>query len=366
MNQTFSNRIDQLRRRLKSDDLPGLLVTNPVNVTYLTGFTGDSSNLLVTRSKVVIISDSRFASQLSEECAGLPAEIRDATSTTLVLTCKTIQSLKLKGIGIESGSMTKAAYDELSAAIPAVELIDTTGVVETLRAIKDRGEIDAIRRSIRVNERAFEVIRARLTGDQTEKQIAHNIEHQMRAFGASQCAFKPIVGVGSRSALPHATVTDRRVSESPFVLIDWGAQVDLYVSDLTRVLITGKAPAKFRKIYDVVLAAQQAAINVIRAGVTWKEVDRAARGTIERAGYGKYFGHGLGHGFGLQVHELPFLSPIRDGVLSANMVVTVEPGIYLPDFGGVRIEDDVLVTESGYEVLSKLPKTFDEMAVDLK
>jgi Xaa-Pro aminopeptidase len=187
----------------------------------------------------------------------------------------------------------------------------------------------------------------------------------MRAFGATQAAFKPIIAGGPRSALPHAIPSDHLVNESPFLLVDWGALVDGYASDLTRVLITGKAPAKYRKIYEVVLEAQLRAISAIRPGATLKEVDREARGYIESAGYGKYFGHGLGHGFGLQVHEIPFISPIREGTLQPGMIVTVEPGIYLPDFGGVRIEDNVLVTPDGHEVLSQLPKAFDEVHVDL-
>jgi hypothetical protein len=188
-----------------------------------------------------------------------------------------------------------------------VLLRDTHGLVEQLRAIKDREEQEKIRRSIRVNERAFEVLRAKLEGSMSERQIAYDLEHQMRAFGATQAAFKPIIAGGPRSALPHAIPSDHLVNESPFLLVDWGALVEGYASDLTRVLITGKAPAKYRKIYEVVLEAQRRAISAIRPGATLKEVDREARVYIESAGYGKYFGHGLGHGFGLQVHEIPFI-----------------------------------------------------------
>jgi Xaa-Pro aminopeptidase len=365
LRKPFSTRIDSLRRSLKQQGLEALLVTNVVNVTYLTGFGGDSSYLLVTPKKVILISDSRFETQLREECPGLECEIRDAQTTTMALTCECIQKLRCSEVGIESDTLTKSGFDQVARSLPAVLLRDTHGLVEQLRAIKDREEQEKIRRSIRVNERVFEVLRAKLEGRMSERQIAYDLEHQMRAFGATQAAFKPIIAGGPRSALPHAIPSDHLVNESPFLLVDWGALVDGYSSDLTRVLITGKAPAKYRKIYDVVLEAQQRAIAAIRPGVTLKEVDREARGYIESAGYGKYFGHGLGHGFGLQVHEIPFISPIREGTLQTGMIITVEPGIYLPDFGGVRIEDNVLVTADGHEVLSQLPKAFDEVQVDL-
>lgn len=365
MHKSAAHRLEALRKVLRRESTEGLLVTHPVNVTYLSGFGGDSTYLLVLRNRAVLISDTRYETQLQEECPGFDLEIRDSQTTTLALTVKVIQSLGCRELAIEADSLTKASFDSLAQALPAVELISSSQWVEELRAVKDRDELAAIRRSIRINQRAFEVIRARLQGAQTEREIAYQLEHQMRCFGATQAAFKPIVGVGPRSALPHGLTTDRRIDSSPFVLIDWGAMVDGYASDLTRVLVTGKAPQRFRKIYQTVLEAQLRAIEAIRPGQHFKTVDAAARGHIERAGFGKHFGHGLGHGFGLQIHELPFVSPTREGQFKPGMVVTVEPGIYLPDFGGVRIEDMVLVTPDGCEVLSDLPKQLDAMQVEL-
>jgi Xaa-Pro aminopeptidase len=199
----------------------------------------------------------------------------------------------------------------------------------------------------------------------SEREIAFDLENEMRKLGADRCAFSPIVGVGARAALPHARLTHRTVGESPFVLVDWGAFVDGYASDLTRTLVTGEPPAEFLKIYDVVLRAQQAAIDLIRPGADLQTVDSAARNLIEDEGYGDFFGHGLGHGFGLMVHEQPFMTPTRKGTFSEGMVVTVEPGIYLPNVAGVRIEDDILVTADGHESLSTLPRDIESQFVAL-
>lgn len=342
-----------------------MLVTNVHNVTYLTGFTGDSSYLMLTPKSARLLSDTRYTTQIEEECPDLELVIRDARSTKLDSVSKSVSQMKLSHLAYEADSMTKADFDQLDSVLPHCELVSTRGWVEALRAIKDKVELAAIRRSVKVNERAFSVIRSQLRGDQTEREIAHNLEHQIRALGGKGCAFAPIVGVGARAALPHGVPSRVRIEESPFVLIDWGAQVDQYASDLTRVLVTGRIQPKFRQIYETVAKAQNAAIKQIRPGVSLKKVDQAARRVIENAGFGPNFGHGLGHGFGLQIHETPFLSPIHDGILEAGMVITIEPGIYLPGWGGVRIEDDVLVTKEGHEVLSTLPKLLDESVVSL-
>ena len=239
--------------------------------------------------------------------------------------------------------------------------------VETLREIKDREEIRAIRDSIRCAEKGFEIVRHSLRPDQTEIDVRNELEYQMRKMGADDRGFPTIAAVGPRAALPHAVPTDRfRVRDAELLLIDWGAKKNFYVSDLTRVLITAAKPSsKLRKIYQIVLDAQKAAIAAIRPGVMAEEVDAAARRVIENAGFGKAFHHGLGHGIGLVVHDQGRLSVGCKTPLRPGMVLTVEPGIYLPDWGGVRIEDDILVTRSGVTVLSDgFPKEFDEMIVD--
>ena len=356
----YQTRRDKLRRLLKREGMDSILVTNFTNVTYLTGFTGDDSYLLVTSTDAIMVSDSRYSQQLQEECPELEVVIRTSAIPMMASLAKLAKKTGARNMAVESQSVSLAIYDQLESTLATVNITRSSGLVETLREIKDADEIQRIRHAIDLAQRTFAVIRASLRPEQTEKEVAYAIEQQIRLFGGTGCSFPPIVAVGPRAALPHAHPTDHQIKESGFVLIDWGAVGDLYISDLTRVLVTGKIPARLEQIYNVVLKAQLAAINKIKPGAIMKDVDAAARSVITKAGYAKRFGHSLGHGIGLQVHEGPGLAPRQDRPLKAGMVVTVEPGIYLPNWGGVRIEDDILVTRNGHEVLSSVPKQFSD------
>ncbi len=360
----YEQRRERLRRLVRKAGAEGILVTNFTNVTYLTGFTGDDSYLLVTAKNSVMISDFRYAIQLEEECPALDVVIRPLGVTIVESTAQTVKKAKVRKLGIEADSMTVGLRDELNEALPKTELVSTGSLVEQLRMIKDKGEVAAIRDAVRCAERAFGVIRASLRPEQTELEVAHNLENQLRLFGGTRCSFPPIVGVGPRAALPHATPTQRTIGESDFVLIDWGATAGHYMSDLTRVLVTGKISTKLQRIYNVVLKAQRQAIAAIKPGAILENIDAIARGVIEKAGFGKFFRHGLGHGLGLEIHEAPRLAVGKDQPMQTGMVVTVEPGIYLPGWGGVRIEDDILVTRSGHEVLTSVPTKFEECVVE--
>lgn len=340
-----------------------MLVIGEPNVTYLTGFTGDSSFLLVTADTDIVLSDKRYTTQLAEECPDLRAEVRGPGSKMPELVEQVVKKAKCRTLAFEPHIMTVAFREALGEKLPKVEFVPTDGLVEQLRMIKDKDEITQIRQAVHCAERAFEVIRASLRPDQTEKQVADAIEQQIRLFGGECTSFPPIVAVGPRSALPHARPGPLRIGESPFVLIDWGAKLGGYASDLTRILVTGKISPKLRKIYGVVSKAQQRAIDAIRHGVSMKKVDAAAREFITKSGYGNQFGHGLGHGIGLEIHESPRLGPTEDEPLKAGMVITVEPGVYVPGWGGVRIEDDVLVTRSGAEVLTRCSKQLEAAMV---
>jgi Xaa-Pro aminopeptidase len=356
-------RRDKLRRKFRSSGLDALLVTNFTNVTYLSGFTGDDSYLLVLSTGEVMVSDPRYTTQLEEECPAMEASIRPPGIGMVQRVAEIASRAKIGKLGIEGASMTVALRDEIAAALPKCELVSTSNLVEDLRVIKDKDEVAEIRRAVWYAERAFAILRASLRPERTEKEVADELENNIRLFGGKGCSFPSIVAVGARSALPHARPTDQEIGAADFVLVDWGAKGNLYMSDLTRVLVTGKIPPKLERIYRVVLQAQEQAIAAIRPGLSCHEVDEVARKLIGKAGYGKNFGHGLGHGIGLEIHEAPRLAAQAHRKLEPGMVVTVEPGIYLPGFGGVRIEDDVLVTKSGGEVLTTLPKQWEDALV---
>ena len=368
MTPNYQSRRTKLLRDLKKADgnVESLLVSGLANVRYLTGFTGDSSWLFVNATDSILLSDTRYETQLGDECPGLDVLIRDAGNTIIDMAAKIVAKTKSKRVGFEADHTTVGVHRKLVEKITSAELIATSGLVERLREIKDKWELEQIKAAIEYAQRGIGVVRSSLRADQTETEIRYLLEAAMRSFGANGTGFEPIVGVGPTAALPHAHAGSRRVDESPVLLVDWGAATKSgYRSDLTRIFITGKHTKQMELVYNTVLAAQQAAIKAIRPGAKCLDVDKIARGMIERAGFGKYFGHGLGHGFGLEIHEEVRVSPLSDREFEVGMVVTMEPGIYLPGKFGVRIEDDVLVTSDGNEVLSNLEREFEQAIVPI-
>ncbi|QDU56341.1 M24 family metallopeptidase [Aeoliella mucimassa] len=354
-------RLKKLRKLLRKAGTDALLVTNHYNATYLSGFTGEDSYLLVTQDDETLITDQRFTLHLADECPDLPLVIRGPGQQMLPTVGELIVEKGIERLGIEGASMTIATQQAVAEHVPDVSFVVTNGLVEELRTVKDKSEIDATRLACQQAAKAFMAARALIRQESTEKEIAAELEYQARRFGAKGLSFPVIVAVGQRAALPHAQPTDKRVSESDFTLIDWGANSGLYLSDLTRMVVTGRLSPKFKKVYQVVLEAQLKAIEAIKPGASCAEIDKVARDHIDAAGYGKYFGHGLGHGTGLEIHEAPRLGSNQGEVLlEPGMIVTVEPGIYLPEWGGIRIEDDVLVTKAGHEVLTDVPKQLED------
>ncbi len=364
-----------LIRQLATEGIDALLVSNPVNVTYLTGFTGDSTVLLLRREGLLLVSDSRYTGQLSEECPGLPVHIRSTTQKLPDAVADALKKLGIRSVGFESSAVTVAELELLRQLAPSLDWKGGAERVERFRMVKDASELAQIRTAIDVAERVFLAFRSLLRPEDTEKDLCDWIEHYARRAGGSGTAFPPIVAVGERAALPHAPPTSRTVASGELLLVDWGVSAPLYKSDLTRVLVPGKtstfsrtgsaATAKLHEVYSVVLQAQEAALRTIRPGVSTRAIDAAARTVIADAGYGEFFGHGLGHGIGLQIHEAPWLRPSADTPVEPGMVFTLEPGIYLPGWGGIRIEDDVLVTPDGVERLTHLPRDLEAMYVRL-
>ena len=360
MSDRHASRRQKLLKVIRQNKLGGMLVTGETNVTWLTGFSGDSSWLMLTKDKCLIISDSRYETQIAEQCPGLETVIRTTAQPIVEVAARLISKLKPESVGFEGHLLSFEAVEALAGELKTTSLVSISGEIEMLRAVKDAQEIAEIREAVRLAARGFDFLKATLTPDMTELNAAHELEHAMRRFGAEGVSFPPIVAVDDRAALAHYEPGARVVGEANLLLVDWGAETaSRYKSDLTRVLVFGKPTKKLAKVYDVVLKANERAIRAIKPGVTCQTIDAKARNYIEKAGYGRRFGHGLGHGIGLDIHEMPRFAPNSETALEPGMVVTVEPGIYLPGWGGVRIEDDILVTKDGCEVLSAdVPKDF--------
>ncbi len=364
----FAQRRERLARQLAEEQVSAFLITGLVNVTYLTGFSGDSSALVMTPDRVLLVSDPRYVGQIADECPGLATQIRPPTQKIHEAIAEVLAGLGCRSVGFESGGLTVAEFEFLRTLAPTLDWKPGADRVERLRTIKDDVELAHLREAIAIAERAFAAFRALLRPDDREKDLADALEHYVRRAGGRGTSFPPIVEVGERAALPHAHLTDRQVCTGAMLLVDWGAVgPGLYRSDLTRVLDArttstfSPAGPRLEDVYGIVKRAQAAAIGAVRPGTPALVVDNAARSVIAEAGYGDYFGHGLGHGIGLQIHEAPAVRPHSETVLEPGMVFTIEPGIYLPGWGGVRIEDDVLVAPDGCEVLSHVSRDLDAM-----
>ena len=358
-----ADRRERLLALFDDAEVDGLLVTAATNVGYLTDFTGEDSALVLTHDRAILVSDGRFTLQLAQECPNVEPLIRPIGQPMHEGLGALAKAVGARRIGFESRATTVADFELLQAA-EGVDLVPTKGLVERLRMVKDAGEIAAIREAIAAAERAFLDLRGWLRPGVTEKAAADFLESAMRAHGASAASFPSIVAVGSRAALPHARPTSETIfTDDSLVLVDWGARGRGYCSDLTRVLTVGDVTRDFERVYRAVLEAQRRAIAAVRPGVEARSIDDAARSVLTDAGLGERFNHSVGHGIGRDVHEAPVLRHVTETVLEPGMVVTIEPGAYFAEWGGVRIEDDVLVTADGAEVLSTLPTSFESVAL---
>jgi Xaa-Pro aminopeptidase len=349
-----TGRITRLRQKVDALDIDALLVTNLTNVCYLTGFSGSNGQVLVTDTNAYFFSDGRYAARAADLVEG--AEIGIYSARLIELLGPHLESAGITRLGIESETMTISERDDLAERIGGVELIPTKNLVETLRRVKDADEVAATREAVGIADAAFSWLLTRLAPGQAERDIALELEMWMRQHGADEISFDPIVGSGELSAHIHHSPSDRQTEKGDLVLLDFGARKSGYCSDMTRTIVLGPASDRQREIYDLVLASQSAGIAAVRQGADGPDVDAAARKVIDDAGHAEEFGHGLGHGVGLDIHEAPKLHRISEDTLAAGELVTVEPGVYLPGWGGVRIEDCVLVTKDGCEVLGSAPK----------
>lgn len=341
-----------------------MLVTRPADVSYLSGFTGEDSWLLLGAGWAKLITDGRFAEQARDQCPDIEIAVR--TGPLAGEAAPAIKKRRLRRLAVQGAHMTISLHQKLTELLPRVRLISVLSIVQAVRAVKAAHEVRAISKAIRVAERAFGQLLAggaKSFVGQTERAVAGRLDYLMRCGGASGPAFETILAAGRHGSHCHYRPDSTVIRRNQAVLIDWGARVGGYCSDLTRVIFTGRIPPKIGEVYDAVLDAQLASIARIRSGVACKTIDAAGRAVIAAAGYGEQFRHSIGHGLGLEVHESPGLARTAVGRLRSGMVVTVEPGVYLPGLGGVRIEDDVLVTRQGRRRLSSLPRRIESMVV---
>ena len=357
-----TDRADRVADALAEREADVLLVTDLINVRWLTGFTGSNAAAVVGREgSRRFVTDFRYLTQSAEEVD--PAWEREIAVDLLAGVVKGLPGSGELRVAFDDAHMSVKDHGRLAGMLRAgIELVPAGGAIETLRAVKDADELEAIRAAARLADDALTEVLARGLVGRTEREVALDLEFTMRRMGAQAASFPPIVAAGEHGALPHATPREVSIPAGTLVVVDWGAQLDGYASDCTRTYATGDIDPRDGQVYALVLQAQEAALAAVRAGPKGREVDAVARSIIDAAGHAEHFGHGLGHGVGLDVHEGPRLSKQGETALAAGMVVTVEPGVYVPGAVGVRIEDLVIVTDDGAEVVSSLPKDMQFVA----
>jgi Xaa-Pro aminopeptidase len=348
-------RIDRLIQTLSRLELGGIIITDIKNIRYFSGFTGSDGALVVCEKGGTFLTDGRYTTQATGEVTSF--SVKEYRNKTQGITDE-VRALKLKKVGIESRVLPLFLFNAIKSRLPGRRIVPIEEDLAALRMVKEHDEIETLKESIRISEESFAEVAALITAPSREEEIAVELEYRMKKKGSGPLPFPIIVAAGANGALPHAHAGARKIEAGDLVTIDFGAQYRGYHSDQTVTVMIGRDGAKEHEVYDVVHQAQQHAIAAIRPDVSVKAVDKVARDYIIERGYGDYFTHGTGHGVGLDIHEPPRLSPLGEEVLQEGMVVTVEPGIYIPGWGGVRIEDMVLVGKAGPCVLTTIPKSF--------
>lgn len=350
----YRSRLNALRQSCKAKSCTSAVISDLVNVRYLTGFTGTSGMVVFTEENVFFLTDFRYEQQAHEQVS--PEYSVVIAQQNLWNEAAALLQGKSEKVGFEAEHTSYALWQENKKRFAFAEFNPTSDFVENLRLSKEEGELAIMRRAIAVADEAMEAVFGMLRPGLTEQEVADELLHQIKTRGASGPSFDFIVASGARGALPHGVASEKVLQAGEMITIDMGAIVDGYCSDLTRTVCLGKPTDEQQKIYGIVWHAQTAAAEQMRAGLSCQNADKVARDIISEAGYGKYFGHGLGHGVGLQIHEAPRVSSLGTSDLQTGNVVSCEPGIYIPEWGGVRIEDLLLIEENGAQILSRSPK----------
>lgn len=356
----MSLRIEKLLTQMESLGVDTIIVSSPYNRRYLSGFTGSSGYLVITKENRFMLTDFRYIEQATQQCTGF--EIVDFFKLGLIETiADTLKKCGSKNVGFENATLTYKEFKYFESSLEGVEWIPLHDHIEKIRMIKDEQEIQTIAHASSIGDAAFSHILNVIRPGISEIDVAIELEFFMKKQGASKLSFDTIVASGKRSSLPHAVPTQKRIEKGDFVTLDFGCLYEGYCSDMTRTIVVGQASDKQKEIYNLVLKAQMTALDKIQSGIIGKVGDNYAREIINGAGYEAYFGHGLGHSLGLEVHEQPRFSKLSEELILPGMIMSVEPGIYIPDFGGVRIEDLILIEEKGIRNFVTSPKELIEL-----
>ena len=348
----YKKRIQKLHELLINNQLENLIITDLENIFYLTGFTGSAAVLILHNKKSFILVDPRYTIQAHNECIDSNIFEYKAIPSSQAI-AELISNLKISEIGFEAENLTFANYTKLKESVSdLVKLTPTSGLIASLRVIKDDFEIGIIKEAALIVDKTFEAVKGEIIAGLTEQEVAILIDNTMKKFGAAKESFDTIAAFGKNAACPHHTPTNTIIQKGAMLKIDFGPKYMHYTADITRTIFIGKPTDKFNEIYKIVLTAQQKAISAIKPGESGKYIDNIARDYIKSRGYGDYFGHGLGHMLGINVHDGPAFSQTSEVILQKGMVATVEPGIYIDGWGGVRLEEDIVVTQNGCEVIT--------------
>ncbi|KRL08329.1 M24 family metallopeptidase [Liquorilactobacillus hordei] len=351
-----SKRVENLRKLMVKMSIDSFLVTNPLNIFYLSGFTGDDGLLLVTENNNYLITDGRFEQQVK---ANHSDWIFCNTRNYLKTACELVEKEKLSVMAFED-TIAYQEYDFIDENA-TTDIVPVSAIIEKLRAVKDQSEIDEIRDSCKIAGKGYEFMLQTACAGQSELELSNEIDYFMKKNGTEEKSFETIVASGGRTTWPHGTATRKLLADGDLITVDFGYYYHHYTSDVTRTFSLGKQSQEVKDIYQIVLEAEHRTIEAIKPGISGRELDEIGRGFIERKGYGKYFNHGMGHGIGLDIHELPNVGARFADIMESGHIVTIEPGIYIPGIAGIRIEDDILVTEKGFEILTDFPKDYQEL-----
>jgi len=347
-------RVEKLQERLANESLGGMLVTNLTNVRYLSGFTGSAGSCLILDQKSYFISDGRYLTQSKEQVQDMEIIIDTGSHLQIIKDNDLISNGTT--LGFEADFLSVNQMNKLRELFPDTQWEATSRFVEEIAAVKDKSELRAIRAAVEITDKVFDQLIPELRQGSIEREVAAKISFAYKILGADGDSYDPIVASGPNSALPHAVPSDREFQDGDFVVMDFGALYQGYHADMTRTVAIGSVTDRHREIYSVVQEAQKRGCEAASAGMSCRELDAVTRDYITEQGYGDYYVHGTGHGLGLEVHTMPRLSQISDDTLLENYVITIEPGIYIPEFGGVRIEDDVIIQNDGCEILNRSTK----------